>query len=163
MNLAALDLSLTGTGYADASGTGSMPTKLKGMERLCFLRDRVLHFCDGRDLVVIEGPSLHSKGRGTCERWGYRGIVLLALHDAGIPFIEIAPSSLKLFATGKGNAKKDTVMLAAARQGFEGADNDEADAWWLLQMARAHYTGSADTEYRKKALAKVDWPERSVA
>jgi hypothetical protein len=45
--------------------------------------------------------------------------------------------TLKKFATGKGNADKEHMAAAANRSGFIniGADDNEIDAWWLLQLA----------------------------
>lgn len=171
MNITALDLSLTRTGWALTRGDqrhyGSIIPKSTGMPRIDHIMDALetlLHpDCTepGMDteLVVLEGPSLHARGVGVCERWGLRGIVLYHLHMSGMPYVEIPPATLKQYATGKGNANKDAVIAAAIRQlDFPGSDNNEADGWVLLHMAEAHYGDMPLPAYRKAALAKVAWP-----
>ena len=51
--------------------------------------------------------------------------------------VEVPPSTLKKFVTGKGNAKKDQMMLAIyKRWGTEFDNNDAADAYALAQYGR---------------------------
>lgn len=61
-SIVALDLSLTGTGWAtlDPDGvvsTGRITTRLTGCQRIDYVLDEVTRLCDAR-LVVIEGPAL---------------------------------------------------------------------------------------------------------
>jgi Holliday junction resolvasome RuvABC endonuclease subunit len=54
----------------------------------------------------------------------------------GIPFESVGVGTLKKFWTGKGNAKKPDMILAARERGFEPATDNEADAlagWHWLQ------------------------------
>lgn len=165
MNILTLDLSLVATGWAwsmdSLASYGLITAKgLDGIQRIAHIAMRIATDARHADVVVLEGPSLHSQGRGTCDRWALRGVVLHELYLAGKPFVEIPPSSLKQFATGKGNANKDAMIAAAIRSfGFEGSDNNEADAWLLLAMAEAHYDGADVPAYRAAALAKIAWPE----
>jgi crossover junction endodeoxyribonuclease RuvC len=62
--------------------------------------------------------------------------IRLALHAHQCEYIEIAPGTLKKFATGKGNAKKDQIMLAVYKKwGFDPETNNIADAYVLAKMA----------------------------
>ena len=169
MNILALDLALTTTGYAFPSGPGtfSPPTKAdRGMARLAWIRDEVMTLAEGADLVVLEGYSFASRGRqhATGE---LGGVVRLALWERAVPVVEVPPSSLKKYATGRGNAPKDQVLAAAIRRlGFKGHDHNEADALWLRTMARDHYGLPGTPEMPKKhreALAGVEWPDLSGA
>jgi len=89
------------------------------------------------------------------------GVVRLELSDKGIPFVDVPPASLKLFATGKGNAPKDQVLAAAIRRlGYAGHDHNTADALWLLSMALVRTADPARlTEYQRRALEKIVWPD----
>jgi len=72
--------------------------------------------------------------------------IRLALHGCGMTYTEVAPTSLKKFATGKGNSQKDQVMLAVYKKwGFTPETNNIADAYVLAKMA-ANAEGWADPE-----------------
>lgn len=113
-------------------------------------------------LVVLEGPAQHSPGPLAMIRQGeVRGVILRELFTLAVPFVEVTPSSVKRFATGRGNADK-AAMIAAARQlGADPANDDEADAFHLRRFGLAAY-GSLDHleghELDAIANAGVDWP-----
>lgn len=158
-NVVGLDLSLTSTGVSRKYGTHSIRVKSKDCERLIELRKEVLGYCITASHVVIEGFSFGSPMQAH-NVGGLGWIVRVGLFEAGIPYTVVPPSSLKKFATGKGNAKKDEILAAAVRAGAHVTGNDEADAWWLRQMGLMALAGEADvprTEYRTEALAKVAW------
>lgn len=116
--------------------------KLRGAERLAaiyrFLADTlaahkatVLH-------AALEGPSLNSVHR-EFDLGEASGVVRLAVYllQAVEPLV-VAPSQLKLFAAGWGDADKDEVLNAVNRQwGTTLTDDNEADAVVLAQIARA--------------------------
>lgn len=74
--------------------------------------------------------------------------------------MDVIPSSLKKYATGRGNAKKEEMLASAIRRlDYAGSSFDEADALWLREMALDHYTGQVRVpESHRVALAKIDWP-----
>jgi crossover junction endodeoxyribonuclease RuvC len=134
----ALDLSLTSTGYAHSGGTGRIASKKTGVERLHEIREAVrsLVLTTQAEAAVIEGYSFGSQGRAVFNIGELGGVIRLLLHDMGVPYTEVPPSTLKKWATGKGNANKDTMLETAIRKyAFEGHGNDEADAWLLYLMA----------------------------
>ena len=89
------------------------------------------------DLVVIEGYSYGSPYRG--ELMGELGGVLrYVIAQAGYPWIEVAPTTLKKYATGSGMSKKAGMVIAARdRLGYDGDDDNEADALWLRAYGHA--------------------------
>lgn len=141
MQVIGLDLSLSSTGVANAAGRQIIivkPGKRRGYERLRHITAEILWWCADADVVCVEGPSFQSRSsseKGHHERAGLWWFVTAHLDEAGIEVKVITPSSLKKYATGKGNASKDQVLLAAARR-FEWFDgtNDQADALWLSAM-----------------------------
>lgn len=134
-----LDLSLRMSGIAEADGTLHVvrtgPTK--GVERLIMIEKRVLlaaHRAEQIDpavLAVIEGYGYEATNRAH-EIGELGGIIRLALFRIGVRVLVIGPGTLKKYATGVGNAGKYEVLLSAhKRLGYEGADDNEADALWL--------------------------------
>jgi Holliday junction resolvasome RuvABC endonuclease subunit len=168
MNAVGLDLSLTSTGVAHADGTAStLHTRETGVRRLWVLRAAIRSIvCTAEgpvDLVAVEGYSMgtarqssHAHGLGELG-----GVIRLLLHDLEIPYVDIPPASVKVFATGKGNANKNDMLLAAARRlGYQGNSNDEADALWLRAMAMhryGHHVVRVPVDH-ERGMAKVEWP-----
>lgn len=53
-----------------------------------------------------------------------------------VPYIDVPPSSLKMFATGKGNSAKQVVMKEVfKRWGYDSNSDDVCDAFVLAKMA----------------------------
>lgn len=160
-----LDLSLTATGIVDSCGCDDILTsKNKGMDRLEDFRMLIWERISRHDdLVVIEGYSMgtarqssHAHGLGELG-----GIIRHMLWRRGIMYVDVAPASLKKFATGKGNASKEEVTGAAIRAGCPSNNNNVCDAFWLRNMGLMHYDQATvpRTQYRDDAMTGVVWPE----
>jgi len=178
MTILALDLSLTATGYASSLGTCGVfvPPKGedRGLARLAWIRGEVLDEVEypgvghpRADLVVLEGLAFGAKGNAMLDLAGLAAVIRLALHDAGVPFVDVPPACLKLFATGKGNADKNAVLAEAIRKlGYAGSNHNESDALWLLSMAEMWYVGGVgadrSNEAQRRAMAKIAWPRVEV-
>lgn len=109
-------------------------------------------------LIVIEGFSYGSKGRGVFDiaylGWRIREELERYRTEDDIPWLEVSPSQVKQFATGKGNANKEIVLQQVyKRWGVELTDNNQADAYVLAQIGRA-YLGEADdlTDFQQKVV-----------
>lgn len=60
--------------------------------------------------------------------------------ENNIQYIAFSASEIKKFATGKGNAKKDAMIAAAAlKYGYTGTNDNEADAIHIYQLAQTIY------------------------
>lgn len=169
LRILAVDASLTSTGLAYATGTAQLdPGDRKGLDRLRYHRDQVLHFTDYPtfiDLAVIE-DMVPSPGKYSGEQAALGWILRVALADNWIPYADIHPAWVKTYAVGKGGGKgtdKRDLAVAAfeyARQKFD--TDDECDAWWMYAMAWHHYTGRPICEVPRshwRALDKVTWPD----
>jgi Holliday junction resolvasome RuvABC endonuclease subunit len=162
----AMDLSSTSTGVCidseDGSGEGiTLTWAPKGnlLTRARVMRDNArdgLRF--NPDVVVIE--AIATRHTQTAIAIGYvHALVLDAISDH-VPVITVSPASLKKWATGKGNADKTAMLLAAKREGWQdppGATDDQADAWWL--WALGHATEGTwkvpETAYRRAVLSDL--------
>lgn len=171
MRIVALDLSLTSTGIAKSVGGGPPALHIAtsgyaGTERLCDLRREVMYHVASEyqpDVVVIEGYA-YGRPEKAHQLGELGGVIRVAIHELRpcVPVAVIPPAKVKKYATGTGNAKKDQVFAAAIhRSGLLIESTDAADAWWLWQMAAAHY-GAPHVQMpaaNRSALDTVDWPD----
>jgi len=146
-NYMGLDLSLTSTGIVvvnsagDVLTSGVVASKEKDMERLLEIRFQITQIMVDFNvmLTAIEGYAYHIRNsRALTGLAELGGVVRSVLYASDNPYVDIPPASVKKFATGKGNARKDLMRLAVyKRWGFEHESNDVVDAFVLAQMARA--------------------------
>ena len=162
MKIIAFDLSLTATGYATPETVGLLkPPDLNGLARLQWIRDNVVRLAALSMIAVVEGYSFGSGNRAH-HLGELGGVVRLALHEAKHPLVVIPPHSQAKYATGKGNAPKEAVLVEAVKRlQYAGHDHNESDALWLLAMACDHYGAPlcAVPEGHRSALAKIEWPD----
>lgn len=182
MIVAGIDPSITGTGLAVvARHPGAVTTRRVVttpdrplIERMRIIVGEAVAFCDLAELVVIEGLSMGSHGNATRDLAGLWWLLVDALtakerlrprKTVGV----VAPSTLKLWATGHGKASK-----AAMREHMEHRWNlprkpristDEADALALAGMG-LHHSGRlpwVPTVAQERAVATARWPEEAAA
>lgn len=168
-----VDLSLTGTGLCvaepgDPTGdsvtvvTAKPPKGLADLPRLRWLRGEVVAACEESDLVVLEGLAFSTRTGKASERAGLWWLVVDALDALNIPVAVMPPASVKTYATGKGNADKDTVLADTVRRypSVLVRDNNQADAL-VLAAAGLDHTGAPLTTLpatHRRALTGVAWP-----
>jgi crossover junction endodeoxyribonuclease RuvC len=156
-----IDLSLCATGWATSAGAAGVlePKGLRGMARVTWILDRIDTLTEHADLTVIEGYAFGAKGSAVFDIAELGGVVRFHLYDHKRAYCDVPPSCLKKFATGKGNAKKEDVLVAAVKQlGYEGSNHNVSDALFLLEMATVHYTGTAKNQAQREAIGKIGWP-----
>ncbi len=173
MNVIGIDPSLTGTGVANADGDLTTITSKPLGDTLTDRHDRLLDIVadvlplDDVDLVVIEAPSLgQSRQGGTLDRNGLWWLLIHELHLAHHTVLEVAPATLKKYATGKGNATKPDMRVELfKRTGVDLRDDNQVDAWWLRALGH-HVLGEPLVDLPQThlaALVKVTRPAQAVA
>lgn len=135
MNVLGLDLSLTSTGYAIDRPTqlhvGRLTNNLTGPERLNWIAHEVVALAEQADLTAIEGYAF-ARPNQAHQVGELGGTVRLELWRRNLPYVEVPPSTVKKYATGRGNADKETVLAECIRRlGYMGSSTDEADALWV--------------------------------
>ena len=95
--------------------------------------------CYEVDLVMIEGYSYAGKFNNSLQ-YELGACIRMMLYKNEIAFVEVSPAGLKKFVTGKGNCKKDLMLLNVyKRWDFDTSDDNEADAYGLAQFGRAMF------------------------
>jgi crossover junction endodeoxyribonuclease RuvC len=153
--------SKTGLVIIDKQGniinTQDVTTKVKeDPQRFSDIAEKIIDELQPNDLIAIEGFSYGSKGKGVSFQYGLGWIIRHLLLERGYRYTEVPPTSVKKFATGKGNTKKDEMVLPIYKKwGFEHTSDNVRDAFVLAQMVKGIYDSSNLTEYQKEALKKV--------
>lgn len=149
MKALGLDPSLNSTGYAYycdgeyRTGVVQPWGKVRGLERLDQVCRRVAVLLDQfqPDIIAYEGYAFGKQKMNNAyllDRAELGGLLKREVYIRKIPLLVVPPTSLKLYATGKGNADKDEVVRALEEQsGLRFKFNDEADAYALVRMAMA--------------------------
>jgi crossover junction endodeoxyribonuclease RuvC len=180
-----LDLSLTSTGVATIlTGDGrvhctvrritskgrqgaSLPERYKRLNQLehavwAAVQDAHKTDPDQPPLVVVEAPSFGSQNGHMHDRSGLWWLVVAQV-ARWYDLAEVAPGSLKKYATGKGNAGKDAVLAAVIRRypAIDVTGNDEADALVLAAMGARHLGHPVEESLppaHLAAMGAVKWP-----
>ena len=111
------------------------PSDLRGGARLDWIANQLADTFDGAALVATEGYAFNARGRGA-HLGELGGVIKRLLFKLKVPLFAVPPASVKKFATGKGNASKEAVLVAAVTSlGYMGNSDHEADALWILTFA----------------------------
>lgn len=111
------------------------------------------------DHVGLEALAYGARGEGAWVLPWIFGRVIELCEKYGVPLTVVATSARAKFATGKGNASKDTVLLTAAKLFPQIAfqDNNAADAM-IVGAVVCQQLGSAIlpvTQYRIEVIEKL--------
>jgi crossover junction endodeoxyribonuclease RuvC len=119
LKIVGIDASLTSTGIVVLNEgyvyTDTIQRKSTGVERLIEIRELVRLAVSGADLVAIEGYAF-ARPNQAHQIGELGGVLRVMFHEEKIKYIEAAPSAVKKFATGKGNAKKEDVVLSVYKR-----------------------------------------------
>lgn len=122
------------------------------------------------DLVIVEG-TFSRPGAADYQLHAMRAVPLQWLYRNGIPYVEVAPSTLKAYATGSGSTRgenkvgKDKVRAAVVATygrllNIDPRDDNQCDAVVLLAMCLDAYGQplAPVPQTHRRALAAVTWP-----
>ncbi|CEP67860.1 Crossover junction endodeoxyribonuclease RuvC [Moorella glycerini] len=139
-----IDPSLTSTGLVALENGNlilheTLEVKEKGIARLLTLQNILERrlFAYKPDLVVVEGYAF-ARSNQAHQMGELGGMIRMLLTQKRVPWIEVAPTQVKKFATGKGNSPKDIILRDVyKRWGVEFDSSDEADAFVLAKIGQA--------------------------
>lgn len=90
--------------------------------------------------VYLEGAAYQATGQAILQMGALHFITRLFLFKNGVNYKVIAPGTLKKFVTGKGNSKKDLMLLKTFKKwGVEFEDHNLCDAYGLARMGLEDY------------------------
>lgn len=183
MIIAGIDLSLACTGLAlvrssdrvETSTVTSKPprtgteTLRSRFERMEAIAHEVMDVAGAADVVGIESPAYGMRHAGKVhDRSGLWWRIVGELEGRDVPVVEVSPPSRMTYATGKGNAGKDLVLVTAAATYKQAqiTGNDVADAVVIAAMV-ARLVGEPielrdPAQAKMRALAKVKLPSGLV-
>jgi len=150
MRILAIDLG-TQTGWAVSNNglitSGSESFKQGrfeggGMRFLKFKRwlSDIKRCTDGFDLVVFEEVRRHLGVDAAHAYGGYMAHLTAWCEHHEIPYTGIPVGTIKLAATGRGNADKQAMIDAAKALGHRPKDDNEADAIHMLRIAVSEHS-----------------------
>ena len=147
MSVIGIDLSLTATGCIVLDKGKIVRRQLiktkptdnirKELERLFEIRDSI-DIADVK-LAVIEGLAFLARNTtALVQLAALNYLVRERFYLDDIPFVIVAPTSLKKFITGKGNAAKDAMLLETyKRYGVSFTNDNICDAYGLSRIGEA--------------------------
>lgn len=150
-----------GAGMRILHGTWTLSGKHPGGPPASLHR-QILDWCAAYSVSAIATEGGYPISRRGADRLEWlRGAVQMAGAELGAPVLVVPPSSLKLFATGSGKAKKNDMRRAVELHlGLRIDDHNEADAlmillWAQQEMARPPRPTKAQARRAKKRNAKL--------
>lgn len=133
-------------------------------ERLYSLRSRLMAQLElsARELepgwVFVEGYAFGARNkREALGEWG--GLIRLTAFERGWRVVVVAPTALKAFVTGKGNAEKSLMLREVfKRWQYDASDDNDADAHALMRLGLEFLrwrSGEHVTQATIKVVAKL--------
>ena len=170
MIILGIDPSLTSTGICVMSEDGEVLTTMAinsefaGAKRLHDIKEQIKPIVkippSEKPITFIEGYSFGSKnGREVLGELG--GMIRLLLYETGVLFVNVPPTTLKKYATGKGTGDKVAMAIGVIKGwGVDFPTTDQTDAYALCQFGRG-YLGLVDnlTAFKKEAIEAVKNPK----
>jgi len=125
-------------------------------QRFMDIAGQVISYLQPSDVICIEGFSYGSKGSAVSTQYGVGWLIRSVLVNKRFPYQEVTPSMLKKFATGKGNTKKEDMVLPIfKRWDFEHPSDNVRDAYVLAQIARSIKNNANLTAFQKDVMANI--------
>jgi len=164
-----LDLSLVGTGLISLKDgeievqklIKSKPVGDKPINELIRIRkivsdiEDVLSDMDNLpDLACIDGMAFMARNTTALVQLSALNYMTRALlADYNIPFVIVAPTSLKKFITGSGASKKDVMLIEMyKRYNVTILDDNENDAYGLAQIGKALKEKEELTKFQQEVV-----------
>lgn len=161
-----LDLSLRASGYVKLENNKIIEQKLikskpvdkfpiDELKRLMTIRDKVN--MENADIAIIEGIAFGiRKTTSLSQLSALNYMIREKCYINNIPFVIVAPTTLKKFITGKGNMKKDVILLEIfKRYDVEFYDDNLGDAYGLARIGELLLNEEIDVPIYQQEVIKL--------
>lgn len=141
INILAIDqASKAGWATKNASGVWDFSTRKdesQGMKLLRF-RAKLKEVCQLEEINLIAYERVAGFHKSAIIHASKMVAIIESFcEENNIEYKAISATEIKKFATGKGNANKDKMIESARlKLGYEGDDDNEADALWIYQVVK---------------------------
>lgn len=126
-------------------------------QRFMDIAQKVIKRLEPEDKIIIEGFSFGSKGNAVSIQYGIGWLIRSELLRNGMRYREVSPGGLKKFASGKGNTKKEDLVLPIfKRWGFEHPSDNVRDAFIMAKIAEALSVNTQLTSFQKEVLENIN-------
>lgn len=147
MTTVGLDLSLTAAGWAIIDDDGEHQTGTFGDDTTDHIALRLRRWAGQLNAIIpytLIDPHIVLEDLPRAVKHGGPALGMVhamfwkTLAERSIPYDTVTvvpPNTLKMYATGKGTASKSLVLVEAVKRlGYDGHDDNEADALWLADL-----------------------------
>ena len=142
------------------------PTDLRGPERLQCLRDELwCYLAPYKGQITQAAMEAQSLGSiGDIDQLGQiNGVVQVLLGDLGALPLLVAPSLLKKFVAGQGQATKQAMMTATYREwGTQIMQDDLCDAHGLAQLAKEYTEQTSSNRAQLEVIHRLKHPKKKT-
>lgn len=124
-------------------------------DRLCRIQNLIYRLSEeigGVDLIAWETAAMGARNFRTVQSHAeLAGAIKLTARRLGAEVVAYSPTQIKAYATGSTRADKAGMIRAAELQlGKRPRDDNQADALWILEMARNGYQTKTKPKPRKR-------------
>lgn len=107
--------------------------------------------------IAIETFAYSAKGKFVAQMYGLGWI----LRDVLTEYVDVTPSALKKFVSGKGTMAKDVLGIEIyKRWGFEHPSDNVRDAYVLAQIVRAMHEPVKLTKFQQEVIDAIRTPAK---
>ena len=148
---------LTEAGCVEVFKLIEPPQSLKPNQHLIFIRDNLSELLAryAPSIVVMEGYSFNSINK-KFDLGEVGAVVKMCVHDSGANLHVCAPTLLKKFITGRGDANKELIRIhTLSLYGIDIADDNLADAHGLAQLGLQIHSATTNKRFQLEVVRQV--------
>lgn len=134
-------------------------TATKDPARMIGIARQIKAHLEPNDKIIIEGFAYNARGNSVDFQYGLGWLIRAMLFIEKHSYTDATPSQVKKFASNKGNAKKEDLVLPLYKKwGYEHPSDNVRDALIMAKMAYFMYNPNGLQGYEQDVLKKMVKP-----